>query len=129
MADSGRLALGGVKFFVLDEADRLLDTGNQPDILNLFQRMPKGAAGAARLQVGFCLLFCQVATSYAKKGMFSCKHVTDMVYSWCGQGSTQSTCSISSNKHVLQPAHPTCRPLVDSTLCIPSAVFSNVLRM
>ena len=76
MADSGRLALGGVKFFVLDEADRLLDTGNQPDILNLFQRMPKGAAGAARLQVGFCLLLCQAAaTSNAKKGMFFGKHV------------------------------------------------------
>jgi ATP-dependent RNA helicase DDX1 len=46
---------GRVRFFVLDEADRLLDTGNQETILKLHQRCAQGVAkpanlGAARLQ-------------------------------------------------------------------------------
>ena len=49
--ESGRLALGGVKFFVLDEADRLLDTGGQDVINQLWQRFPKAGSGIARLQV------------------------------------------------------------------------------
>lgn len=49
--ESGKLVLTGVKFFVLDEADRLLDTGNQDTIMKLFGRFPKAGKGVARLQV------------------------------------------------------------------------------
>ena len=49
--ESGKLVLTGVKFFVLDEADRLLDTGNQQTIMKLFGRFPKAGQGVARLQV------------------------------------------------------------------------------
>ena len=49
--ESGKLSLSSVKYFILDEADRLLDTGNQDVILNLFARFPKAGTGAARLQV------------------------------------------------------------------------------
>ena len=51
MVETGKLSLSAVKYFVLDEADRLLDTGNQDLILNLFSRFPKAGTGAARLQV------------------------------------------------------------------------------
>jgi len=36
---------------VLDEADRLLETGNTQTILKLFSLFPKGSAGTTRLQV------------------------------------------------------------------------------
>jgi superfamily II DNA/RNA helicase len=49
--ESGKLDVSGVRFFVLDEADRLLDTGNQAAILKLFDRMPKSGPGFSRLQV------------------------------------------------------------------------------
>ena len=49
--ESGKLDVSGVRFFVLDEADRLLDTGNQAAILKLFERMPKSGPGFSRLQV------------------------------------------------------------------------------
>jgi len=49
--ESGKLDLSGVRFFVLDEADRLLDTGSQAGILKLFDRMPKSGPGFSRLQV------------------------------------------------------------------------------
>jgi ATP-dependent RNA helicase DDX1 len=49
--ESGKLVLGSVKFFVLDEADRLLDTGNQETIMKLYSRFPKAGSGVARLQV------------------------------------------------------------------------------
>ena len=39
LATNGKLDLSAVRFFVLDEADRLLDTGNQATILKLFERM------------------------------------------------------------------------------------------
>ena len=47
----GKLDVSAVRFFVLDEADRLLDTGNAPDIKKLFNRLPKRGKGTARLQV------------------------------------------------------------------------------
>ena len=50
LVESGHLALAGVKFFVLDEADRLLDTEGQDAILKLHQRFPRAGAGTARLQ-------------------------------------------------------------------------------
>jgi superfamily II DNA/RNA helicase len=53
LVESGKLRLSAVKYFILDEADRLLDTGNQELILDLFSRFPKAGTGAARLQV-FC---------------------------------------------------------------------------
>lgn len=52
LVQNGRLDLSAIRYFVLDEADRLLDTGNQAPILKLFERMPKIAASSAqRLQV------------------------------------------------------------------------------
>ena len=51
LVESGKLSLSSMKFFILDEADRLLDTGNQDLILNLFSRFPKAGTGTARLQV------------------------------------------------------------------------------
>lgn len=50
--DSGKLATDAVKFFVLDEADRLLDTDSQKMIMKLFSKLPKAATGTQRLQVG-----------------------------------------------------------------------------
>ncbi|GAB4816240.1 hypothetical protein N2152v2_003286 [Parachlorella kessleri] len=49
--ESGKLPTDSVKFFVLDEADRLLDTGNQEVIMKMFKRFPKAGTGLARLQV------------------------------------------------------------------------------
>jgi hypothetical protein len=43
-----------VQFFVLDEADRLMD--KEDTIMKLFKRLPKAGAGLARLQVGLCVL-------------------------------------------------------------------------
>ena len=51
LLERGELSVDQVKFFVLDEADRLLDTGNRDAITKLFRRLPKSGAGAARLQV------------------------------------------------------------------------------
>ena len=48
LVKSGKLRLGEVQFFVLDEADRLLDTGNLETILALHGRLPKrGRTGGA----------------------------------------------------------------------------------
>lgn len=52
LIEGGKLATDTIKFFVLDEADRLLDTGNLDVILKLFQRFPKTSSGTSRLQVG-----------------------------------------------------------------------------
>ena len=49
--ESGKLATDSVKFFVLDEADRLLDPSNQDVILKMFSKFPKAATGTQRLQV------------------------------------------------------------------------------
>ena len=51
LMERGELSVDQVKFFVLDEADRLLDTGNREAIMKLFRRLPKSGTGAARLQV------------------------------------------------------------------------------
>lgn len=51
LVEKGSLVLDSIKFFVLDEADRLLDTGNKDAILNLFRRFPKSGTGISRLQV------------------------------------------------------------------------------
>lgn len=40
-----------MRFFILDEADRLLDTGNKHAILQMFRSFPKLGVGANRLQV------------------------------------------------------------------------------
>ncbi|KAL3160771.1 hypothetical protein ABBQ38_009184 [Trebouxia sp. C0009 RCD-2024] len=49
--ESGKLPTDAVKFFVLDEADRLLDSGSQELVLKLFSKLPKAATGTQRLQV------------------------------------------------------------------------------
>ena len=51
--ESGKLSTDAVRFFVLDEADRLLDTGNFDTIMKLFGRFPKAGSGESRLQVLF----------------------------------------------------------------------------
>jgi len=53
LVETGKLPLDTVRFFVLDEADRLLDTGNQDTIMKLFQQFPKykDASKVHRLQV------------------------------------------------------------------------------
>mmetsp|Transcript_9761 Transcript_9761/g.59311 ORF Transcript_9761/g.59311 Transcript_9761/m.59311 type:complete len:703 (-) Transcript_9761:2437-4545(-) len=49
--ETNRLSLNCVRFLVLDEADRLLDKGNQDTIMKIFQRIPKLGTGIDRLQV------------------------------------------------------------------------------
>jgi diaminopimelate decarboxylase len=44
------LALVQVRFFVLDEADRLID--HLEEVMTLFKRLPKAGVGIDRLQVG-----------------------------------------------------------------------------
>ena len=51
-AKSGQVDLGGVKCFVLDEADRLLDsTGARDEVMRIFDRVSKRGTGQDRLQV------------------------------------------------------------------------------
>ena len=49
LAQSGKLQLGEVQFFILDEADRLLDTGNLDTILKLHAKCPKVGRSGGRL--------------------------------------------------------------------------------
>lgn len=65
LIESGKLATDAIQFFVLDEADRLLDTGNLDTILKMYSRFPKGN-GAARLQV----CFLDMRLSYANLALF-----------------------------------------------------------
>lgn len=53
MIESGAVSFEHVRFFVLDEADRLLDTGNRSSIRQMFKRIPKMGGGRKdrRLQV------------------------------------------------------------------------------
>jgi len=48
LIESGKMNLRDVRFFVLDEADRLLDTGNEEIIMKIFNQIPKSDR---RLQV------------------------------------------------------------------------------
>ena len=50
LVKSGKLSLAEVQFFVLDEADRLLDTGNLETILRLHAKLPKVGRTGGRLQ-------------------------------------------------------------------------------
>ena len=50
LVQSGKLHLGDVQFFVLDEADRLLDTGNLDTIMKLYAKLPKKGRSGGRLQ-------------------------------------------------------------------------------
>ena len=54
LVTSGALDLCAVRFFVLDEADRLLEPGNAETVLQLFRALPRAAqaaGGTKRLQV------------------------------------------------------------------------------
>jgi len=42
-----------IRFFILDEADRFLETDNMKDILKIYAKLPSGGAGDTRLQVAF----------------------------------------------------------------------------
>ncbi|EKX49574.1 hypothetical protein GUITHDRAFT_162044 [Guillardia theta CCMP2712] len=47
---TGKLSCQRIRHFVLDEADRLLETGNLPTIMSIFSRLNKDRAGENRLQ-------------------------------------------------------------------------------
>lgn len=74
-----------IRFFVLDEADRLLDS--EDVIMKLFKRLPKGGAGLARLQVMKttdcgATLDCSravVCGSAASHGLFACSQTPHTV--------------------------------------------------
>lgn len=51
MIESGKMSLHNCRFFVLDEADRLLETGNLEGIRKIFGRLSKVRTGSRRLQV------------------------------------------------------------------------------
>ena len=51
MADKGSLDLSCVRFFIIDEADRVVDTFGISSIMKLFSAVPSGGAGVHRLQV------------------------------------------------------------------------------
>ena len=46
------LDLSQIRFFILDEADRLLETVGIPSLLELYGYLPPGGSGINRLQVG-----------------------------------------------------------------------------
>ena len=47
----GQVDLSQVRLFVLDEADRLLETGNLDTVMALYTACPSGGSGGNRLQV------------------------------------------------------------------------------
>jgi len=49
----GLLDLSQIRFFVLDEADRILEVSGIPSIMQIFESIPSGGAGVHRLQVCF----------------------------------------------------------------------------
>ena len=53
MLKSGALNLSQIKFFILDEADRLIETENLSGIMQLYNACPSGGVGDNRLQVCF----------------------------------------------------------------------------
>ena len=50
LVKQGKLDVSGVKFFVLDEADALLEAGHRDVILSLFRRLGASGSGVNRLQ-------------------------------------------------------------------------------
>jgi ATP-dependent RNA helicase DDX1 len=69
LVQSGQLELCAARFLILDEADRLLETGSADAILALFRAFPRAAAaagGARRLQV---LLFSATLHAPSVVGM------------------------------------------------------------
>ena len=74
-AAAGDLSLASIRLFVLDEADRLLDPSGADEVASLFGRLPRGGAGAARLQV---LLFSATLDSpdVARGAARLCAHPT-----------------------------------------------------
>ena len=50
MVKQNKLDVSGVKFFVLDEADALLEAGHRDFILNIFRRLGTAGTGVDRLQ-------------------------------------------------------------------------------
>lgn len=51
LVKSSTLDLSNIRFFVLDEADRLLGTDSLESVMDLFNKCPGGGAGQHRLQV------------------------------------------------------------------------------
>ncbi len=76
--ESGKLATDAVKFFVLDEADRLLDKGSQELVMKLFSKLPKAATGTQRLQVHaltvWITLMCEDAMLLMSAVLIAVKH-------------------------------------------------------
>ena len=64
------LDLSAVRFFVLDEADRLVDQDGLATVEQLFQALPKGGAGTSRLQARACAQPCMcAAVQWASAGL------------------------------------------------------------
>ena len=61
LMESGKLHLGACRFFCLDEADRLLDTGNLQAIMKLYGKCPKLQSNGIKLQT---LMFRSHFTSH-----------------------------------------------------------------
>lgn len=68
LVERAELLVDGMRFFVLDEADRLLDTGNRDAIMKIYRGLPKAGSGTARLQV---LLFSATLHSPEIRGLAS----------------------------------------------------------
>eukprot|EP00803_Ostreobium_quekettii_P004828 evm.model.scf_578.6 EVM.evm.TU.scf_578.6 scf_578:62481-70261(+) len=96
--NSGKLSVDKVRFFVLDEADRLLDTGNQPAIMQLFRQFPKSGKGMDRLQV---LMFSATLHSEEVKQLSSQICQNPIVIDLKGKGSVPDTVD-----HVIVRADP-----------------------
>ncbi|EFN59708.1 hypothetical protein CHLNCDRAFT_33556 [Chlorella variabilis] len=96
--ESGKLSVDQVKLFVLDEADRLLDTGNQDLILKMFRRFPKAGAGVARLQV---LLFSATLHSPEVRALAATICQNPIVIDLKGKDAVPETVD-----HVLVPCDP-----------------------
>ena len=66
LAQGGKLSLSAVQFLVLDEADRLLDTGSLDAIRKLHAKLPRRGRGGGRLQT---LLFSATLHTAAVKAL------------------------------------------------------------
>lgn len=62
MIKSGLLDLSQIRFFILDEADRLATPDNLASVMQIYAKCPGGGGGENRLQVLFQQLFLPVAS-------------------------------------------------------------------
>ncbi len=63
----GKLNLGDVRVFILDEADRLLDTGNKEDIMSIYKRLPTQSGPGVQVSLFSATLHSDVITELAEQ--------------------------------------------------------------